>query len=180
MARFGNGAQLAEELGISRQAVSKAEKTGRITRAASGLFDLDAAAIQYRLHTDPEQRARSLQQKGGGVEVMDPPVLELPPTSDAARLVREKARREAAEADLAELELREKRGEIMAMSEHRRVLFSLTRAIRDALLQIPSRSAALVAAEISQPQCQAILDAEMRKVLQQLAAWQPDAEPGCD
>lgn len=181
MARWGRGTQLAAELGITRQAVSKAEKSGRITRAANGLFDLDAAGIQYRLHTDPEQQARSLQQRQADVEVLDRPVgLELPGGSPAERLVREKARREAAEADLAEIELAEKRGETMAMSEHKRVLFALARSVRDALLQIPSRTAALVAVESSQAACQGILDAEIRKVLEQLAAWKPESPADVD
>jgi 16S rRNA G1207 methylase RsmC len=179
MARWGTGADLARDLKITRQAVSKAEKSGRISRAASGMFDLDAAAIQYRLHTDPEQQARSMQQRSdGGTEVLDPPAVEL--RGDAAALIAAKARREQAEAQLAELELAEKRGEIMAVGEHKRVLFALARTVRDAVLQISSRSAALVAATDDRQQCQAILDAEVRKVLEQLAAWRPadDAQRG--
>jgi 16S rRNA G1207 methylase RsmC len=179
MARWGTGADLARELKITRQAVSKAEKAGRISRAASGMFDLDAARIQYQLHTDPDQQSRSLQQRSdGGTEVLDPPAVEL--RGDAAALIAAKARREQAEAQLAELELAEKRGEIMAVGEHKRVLFALARTVRDAVLQIPARSAALVAATDDRQQCQAILDAEVRKVLEQLAAWRPadDAQRG--
>lgn len=179
MARWGTGADLARELKITRQAVSKAEKAGRISRAASGMFDLDAARIQYQLHTDPEQQARSMQQRSdGGTEVLDPPAVEL--RGDAAALIAAKARREQAEAQLAELELAEKRGEIMAVGEHKRVLFALARTVRDAVLQISSRSAALVAATDDRQQCQAILDAEVRKVLDQLVAWRPadDAQRG--
>jgi len=181
MARWGTGADLARELKITRQAVSKAEKAGRISRAASGMFDLDAARIQYQLHTDPEQQSRSLQQRsdgGAATEVLDPPAVEL--RGDAAALIAAKARREQAEAQLAELELAEKRGEIMAVGEHKRVLFALARTVRDAVLQISSRSAALVAATDDRQQCQAILDAEVRKVLEQLAAWRPadDAQRG--
>jgi phage terminase Nu1 subunit (DNA packaging protein) len=176
MARWGTGADLARELNISRQAVSKAEKSGRISRSGNGMFDLEAAGIQYRLHTDPEQQARSLQQRGHDVEVMDPPAVEL--RGDAQALIAAKARREQAEAQLAELELAEKRGEIMAVGEHRRVLFALCRAIRDAVLQISARSSAMLAAAGDQAQCQAILDAEVRKVLEQLETWRPNAEPG--
>jgi phage terminase Nu1 subunit (DNA packaging protein) len=88
---------------------------------------------------------------------------------DAAALIAAKARREAAEAQLAELELAEKRGEIMAVGEHKRVLFAVSRAVRDALLQIPVRAAALLAAESSNQGCQSILDGEIHKALQQLA-----------
>ena len=175
MARWGTGAELARELNITRQAVSKAEKSGRISRSGNGMFDLEAAAIQYRLHTDPDQQARALQQRGPEVEVMDPPVMEL--RGDAQALIAAKARREQAEAQLAELELAEKRGEIMALGEHRRIVFALCRAVRDAVLQISARSSAMLAATDDQAQCQALLDDEVRKVLEQLAAWRPDAEP---
>lgn len=178
MARYGSGADLARELGISRQAVSKAEKSGRISRAASGLFDLDAAAIQYRLHTDPEQQARSLQQRSGGTEVLDPPAVEV--RGDAAALISAKARREQAEAQLAEMKLAEAMGSAMNIAEHKRVIFALGRAVTDALLQMPSRLGAVVAAESNQLQCQALIEAEVRKVLEQLARWRPDADPSTD
>lgn len=164
-----NGSRLAKELGLSRAAISKAEKSGRIARAGNGLFDLVAAKIQYRLHTDPEQQLRSLQQRPHKAEqeiVIPERPMEF--AGDAAALVAAKARREAAEAALAELELAEKRGETLSMKDHKRIVFALARGLRDALLQIPSRAAALVAAENSQTACQRILEAEIRAVLQQL------------
>lgn len=166
MPRFGNGADLARELGITRQAVSKAEKAGRISRAANGDFDLDAARIQYRLHTDPEQQLRSLQQERSapaGVAVLERPVLEF--EGDAKALVAAKARREAAEAQLAELELAEKRGEIILSSDHKRVVFALCRSICDALMPLADRMAPLVAAESDPAKVHAIITGEVRQVL---------------
>jgi hypothetical protein len=174
-----NGAKLADELGITRQAVHKAEKSGRIMRAANGLFNLEAAKIQYRMNTDPEQQMRSLQQRP------EKPVAELVVpdrpmefAGDAQALVAAKARREAAEADLAELELAEKRGQIMSVADHKRIVFALARAVRDALLQVPSRAAALLAAESDQRACQRIVEAEIRAVLQQLMQVEQPVEAG--
>ena len=172
--RYGGAKQLADALGVTRQAVYKAEKTGRIARSANGMFDLDACAIQWARNTDPEQQARSLAQRGSDVEVMDPPAVEL--RGDAQALIAAKARREAAEAQLAELELAEKRGEIMAVGEHKRVLFALCRAIRDAMLQIPARASAQCAASNDQAQVQSLLDVEVRQALEQLKQWRPDAD----
>lgn len=184
--RWGSGSELARELGITRQGVHKAEKSGRITRAANGLFDLDAARIQFRLHTDPEQQLRSIQQRpetpttfgvggsqagasaAGGATDIVVPERGVEFTGDAAALVAAKARREAAEADLAELELAEKRGAIMSSADHRAIVFRIARTLRDALLQVPARTAALLAAESDQAACQRILEAEIRAVLQQL------------
>ncbi|MEY2653098.1 MAG: hypothetical protein RLZZ524_125 [Pseudomonadota bacterium] len=178
MPRFGNGADLARELGITRQAVSKAEKSGRISRMADGRFDLDAAAIQYRLHTDPEQQIRSMQQARPyaeaqaaqhGVAVLDaPPQMEF--TGSAADLLRAKAKREHAEAQLAELELAEKRGEIILAADHKRVIFRLCRSIRDALVPIPDRMAPVVAAEDDPAKVHAELSREIRQVLEALSA----------
>jgi phage terminase Nu1 subunit (DNA packaging protein) len=98
----------------------------------------------------------------------------------AARLIREKARREAAEADLAEIELMEKRSEIIPIGEHRRVLFSVGRTVRDGLRQIPSRISAQMAAESDQHACQSIIEAEIRNVLCQLAKWGQDVDARAD
>jgi hypothetical protein len=182
MPRFGNGADLARELGITRQAVSKAEKAGRISRAANGDFDLDAAKIQYRLHTDPEQQLRSLQQERSapaGVAVLEPPVLQF--EGDAKALVAAKARREAAEAQIAELELAEKRGEIILNADHKRVIFALCRSICDALMPLADRMAPLVAAESDPAKVHAIITGEVRQVLMTLRdTREPVAEPVTD
>jgi hypothetical protein len=170
MPRFGSGSDLARELGITRQAVSKAEKAGRISRAANGDFDLDAARIQYRLHTDPEQQLRSLQQERStpaGVAVLERPSYEF--EGDAKALVAAKARREQAEAQIAELELAEKRGEIIANADHKRVVFALCRSICDALMPLADRITPLVAAESEPAKVHAVITAEIRQVLRMLA-----------
>lgn len=167
MPRWGTGADLARELGLSRQAVSKAEKSGRISKSANDKFDLDAAKIQYRLHTDPEQQIKSLQQRS---EILIPDRAGEFTGGDAASLIAAKARREAAEAELSELELAEKRGQVMSVADHRRIIFVMARSMRDALLQIPSRSGSLLAAEGDATACRRIVEAEIRTALQQIAA----------
>ncbi len=168
MARWGTGVDVARELGVSRQAISKAEKSGRLSRAANGMFDIDAAKIQYKLHTDPEQQLRSLQQKQSGEIAVVDRGLGLSEGGDAAALIAAKARRESAEAELAELELAEKRGQIMSVADHRRIIFVMARAMRDALLQIPSRSASILAAEGDATACRRIVEAEIRTAMRQL------------
>lgn len=173
-----NGAKLAAELGITRQAVHKAERSGRIARGANGLFDLDWTKSQYRKNTDPEQQMRSFQQRPE-TPIAELVVAERPPmefAGDAQALVAAKARREAAEADLAELELAEKRGQIMAVLDHRKIMFEFARRVRDSIMQVPSRSAPLVAAEGDQRTCQRIIEGEIRAVLQQLSQVEPPAE----
>ena len=133
MPRFGNGANLARELGISRQAVSKAEKSGRISRTADGRFDLDAAAIQYGLHTDHEQQRRALAQHGqGATRATSEPLVG----SDW------RIRRERAETEQAEIELAQLKGTLGTISgissQARRAAY----AINSGLEQFPDRIAA--------------------------------------
>lgn len=122
MPRFGNGAQLARELGVTRQAVSKREKQGALTRAANGKFDLDAAAIQYRLHTDPEQQRRALAQNIR-------PRMPAPAVGTAGDDSDWTGRRLRAEARLAELQLQEREGSLVARAEvergAKRIAFTL-------------------------------------------------------
>lgn len=99
MPREGSGADLARELGISRQAVHAAEKSGRVSRMASGKFDLDAARIQYNLHTDPEQQRRALAKQSNGATT----ALATPMGAEDWRIRRERAETERAEVELARI-----------------------------------------------------------------------------
>jgi phage terminase Nu1 subunit (DNA packaging protein) len=201
-ARYGSGADLARALGITRQAVSKAEQSGRISRSANGQFDLDAAAIQYRLHTDPEQQLRSLQQRGAEVTVLDrpgpsaaafdlaaraahaaaqstaglPALPDIPGMDAAGRLMVAKARREQAEAELAEIELSKAHGSLLDAGDVKRATFALARSVRDALLAVPDRLAAQLAAEADAAVCRRMLADELRQVLAQLTVL-PAEEP---
>lgn len=135
MARFGTGADLARALGVTRQAVSKAEKDGRITRAASGKFDLDAAAIQFGLHTDVEQQRRANAQK-----LVPPP--ELPAGAVVPEDTNWNVRRSRAEALRAELELQELQGVLVRRDVQEREGRTLASSIVLQLESIPDRIAA--------------------------------------
>jgi len=134
MARFGSGAELARQLGVTRQAVNKREKAGDLTRAANGKFDLDAAAIQYRLHTDPEQQRRALAQNlrlpGAQMDQPDPESRDW------------HARRLRAEARLAELELQEREGSLVKRDEVQRSARRIASTLVALLAPVADRIAA--------------------------------------
>jgi phage terminase Nu1 subunit (DNA packaging protein) len=159
--RYGTGADLARELGISRQAVSKAEQTGRISRTADGKFDLDAARIQYGLHTNVEQRRRSLAQKGNGATTAIPEPLS---TSEW------RLRRERAEAERAELET----GKLKSTLATTETIESRARragyAINGNLDQVPDRVAAECGADDAQRRkIRQVLQREMDRLRQEVA-----------
>ena len=79
-----------------------------------------------------------------------------------------RARREAAEAELAELKLAELQGQLVRADEWAAALARRAAAFREGMLQIPARLAAQLAAETDEARVHALLDAELRQVLLQL------------
>ena len=78
-------------------------------------------------------------------------------------------RREAADAELAELRLAEEKGDLIRIEAVKGALGVLFASTRDALLQIPARLAALLAAESVPAAVQNLLHTEIHQALQQLA-----------
>jgi hypothetical protein len=134
-ARFGSGSDLARLLGISRQAVHQAVKSGRITRSDNGQFDLDAAAIQYRMHTDPDQSRRGLAKQRVPAEPA-PAAGAVPPVEDW------RSRQARADALTAELNLQKLSGELVERSEVERELGRRLAAMQVQFDALPDRAAA--------------------------------------
>lgn len=86
-------------------------------------------------------------------------------THDQAR-----TRREIAEANLAELKLAELRGDVIRATDVRAAHSRRLAALRESLLQVPSRLAAVLAAEADMQRVHDHLQAEMLHVLEHLAA----------
>jgi hypothetical protein len=89
------------------------------------------------------------------------PMAALGESHDEAR-----TRREIAEADLAELKLRELRGDLLRREVVERIVGEQAAKTREAVLQIKSRLAPLLAAESDALKVAAMLDAELRASLQ--------------
>jgi Zn-dependent protease with chaperone function len=79
-----------------------------------------------------------------------------------------RARREEAEAELAELKLSEQRGELVRAADVRAAYAKKAAALREALLQIPARLAAVLAAETDHSKCHDTLQLELHQVLAQV------------
>lgn len=78
-----------------------------------------------------------------------------------------RARREAAEAGLAELKVQQQMGTLVEAAAVRAEFARQTSAVRDGLLNIPARLAPVLAAETSVGKVQTLLDTEIRAVLAQ-------------
>lgn len=78
------------------------------------------------------------------------------------------AKREVHNANLAELEERKARGELVHVAEVRQQAVQAARAVREAMLALPSRLSAILA-EQPEPIVRKRLDTEIRKMLETIA-----------
>jgi len=72
-------------------------------------------------------------------------------------------------ANREELRNRKMTGELVSREAITKEWFTLSRQVRDALVNIPARIAGLVAAEKNQDKCFAIIEREIRQALEGLA-----------
>lgn len=86
------------------------------------------------------------------------------------------ARLTRAQADLTELKLRVRSGELVSRQAVEGEWFKITRALRDNYQNLPSRSAGSVAAERDQHRCNEILSAEVHQILEGLTHGVQDTD----
>lgn len=141
-----NQSYLADALGLSQSAISKAISRGMPSD------DVEAARAWRAANVRP--RADSVNDAVPGA-----------PDYHAAR-----ARREAAEATIAELRQAELEGLLIRVDAVRSVAASTLAATREALLQIPSRMASVLASESSAARVHELLQDEIHQALSQLAS----------
>lgn len=119
-------AEAARQVGISRQAASKARQAGRLVTDDGGMVDPEHAAAVLG-----KRRGRRVQ-----------PV----PAMAAERLRAERLKNE-----LRELELAKARGELLPADDVRRALEAVNLAVRDRLRAIPMSIAAVVVEAAHKP-----------------------------
>lgn len=89
--------------------------------------------------------------------------------STSSRLADQRLRREQAEADLAELKLGELRQQLVRVDDVRTAHARRLVGLREALLQLPSRLSALLAAEADPARVHELLATEIHQTLEQAA-----------
>jgi len=164
----------AETVGISRQSAYEAVKRCEIP-VTDGQVDADYATHLYRKNT--RQRAngnRSASPAGGaqpagvagagGAGGTEPPPKASVPGYDSSR-----ARREAAEAAKAELQLAELAGKFLLKSDVDSAVFEIARALRDGLMNCARRIAADVAVLGNADDCENVIEREHRLLLESMA-----------
>ena len=150
--------EYARRRGCTEGAVRRAVRDGRIA-LFDGKVDPVAADAQWQRNTRP---------RAGSAPTSEPSRPGLAPereSDEGGDYWASKARRESAEADLAELKLAEQRGELVRAAAMRAAHAKRLAGLRESLLQIPMRLAAVLAAETSQAVCHDKLQAEIHGVL---------------
>jgi hypothetical protein len=165
-------AEWAKIVGISRQSAYDAVKRCEIP-VTDGQVDPDYATHLYGKNTRqrangnrPDSLANAAQPvgaAGGGGKGGTEPKAKVP-GYDSSR-----ARREAAEAEIAEIKLAEQAGKFLVRSDVDSCVFEVARAMRDGLMNCARRIAADVAPLMTADECEAAIDREHRALLESLA-----------
>lgn len=151
-------------IGGTHTAVNDAVRGGRIS-LIDGKIDPEVADIQWSEKTDATQQARGAS---GGHAPRPDARLPAPAPGDREGYFATKERRERAEAELAELELRERRRELVRAADVERETFVTHRALRDRFIGVPDRIAPIVAAETDVAKCHEIIASEIRAALREV------------
>lgn len=165
-------AEWAATVGISRQSAYEAVKRCEIP-VTDGKVDPEYASHLYRKNTRqransnrPDPSAPEAQPAGaagsGGTGGAEPKAKI--PGYDSSR-----ARREAAEAAIAELKLAEQAGMFLDKGDVDSCVFEVARALRDGLMNCARRIAADVAPLTTADECEAVIEREHRILLESMA-----------
>ena len=147
-------------------AVHKAIQSGRIRRDERGLIDPDQADAQWVGTTDP---TRGDGRRGISRRPPDPPPTQTAaPAPGAPPYATSRAIREAYAARLAKIEYEERSKSLVEASRVQAEAFRRARDTRDAVLAVPGRLAAILAAESEPSVVETRLTEELRKALEAL------------
>ena len=146
--------EYARHRGSALSTVQKAIRSGRIPKLADGRIDSDAADAAWKQNTTtyapPVTRRADHEEDEGAV-------------FGASQYTKARAVREHYQARLAKIEYEERIGKLVSKDEVQVAAFNKFRQFRDAMLNIPDRVAAMLAAEPDPAKCYEILAAEIRK-----------------
>lgn len=173
--------EYARHRGVVLSAVQYAIKAGRIKvhtdeNGKRGL-DKDEADRDWALNTDPVRQTRGAARQahiGGAPSEPQPEGSELkgrPTFADA------KLQREIANAEMARLDMLERKGKLVSADEVKAESYRVARQVRDSLMNIPERVSAEIAAAFgvsaNEPEVYKILATEIRRALEGLAYGEP-------
>lgn len=135
---------------------------GQLTRRPDGRYDPAVADAQFAEHRHPGRRRRN-----AGADDDEKP----------RDYWTELTRKTKADADLKEMEQRKRAGELVEAAEVQDAAVRAAKAVRDALRNIPTRLAGLLAAETDQHRILVLLTDEIDRSLAALNGHRPPRQP---
>jgi len=155
-------AKWAETLGISRQQGYAAIDRCEIP-VTDGKVDVEYATMLYRRGT--RARAGTKPGKNGASSAS---LENEDPASAGAGYETSRARREAAEAEIAEIKLAELAGKYLLKADVDAAVFGIVRALRDGMTNCALRIAGDVVGLADAGACEAVIEREHRQLLENL------------
>jgi hypothetical protein len=164
----------ARQRGVSDMAVRKAIKSGRIPKEPDGSIDPVKADAAWDRNSNPAQQHKPLQapkpQLQQPIKPSVKPLVQQPssPKTVGPDFQTSRAVKETYAAKMAKLDFEERTKGLISADEVRVSAFNLARRVRDRLLLIPHRLAAILAAEMDADKVEKLLEDELRKALEEL------------
>jgi hypothetical protein len=128
--------------GLSRGAVQKARKNGRLVIFADGSINPAASDARRGATTDPDQQLRSRDGYGAGEGAVSGP-------GDSTSYLKARTALTVYQAQERQLSIQRKKGVLVDRSRAETLVFRLARQERDVWVTWPTRVAALMAAQLS-------------------------------
>ena len=132
----------AAQSGLSRGAVQKARKTGRLVLFADGSINAAASDARRGAMTDPDQKMRSRGGSGSGDGTVSGP-------GDSTSYLKARTALTVYQAQERQLSIQRKKGVLVDRARAETLVFRLARQERDTWVTWPTRVAALMAAQLS-------------------------------
>ena len=133
----------ATRSGLSRGAVQKARKTGRLVLFADGSINAPASDARRRAMTDPDQQMRSRGTSGEAS-----PGAGVSGAGDSTSYLKARTALTVYQAQERQLSIQRKKGVLVDRARAETLVFRLARQERDVSVTWPTRVSALMAAEM--------------------------------
>ena len=182
----------AARVGLSRGAIQKAKASGRLVLHPDGSIDAEASDALRAVATDPSKQRSAPAAVSAPVQPKLKPVpeaavaavgdtlreqgLAVPPVGGGTTFLQAKTANEVLKAQERRIRLQKLKGELIERARALALVFRLAREVRDAWVNWPARSSALLAAELGvEPAAmQKALEKHVRAHLDELAEVRPD------
>jgi len=162
-------AELARQLGVSRQAIGDLVKRGVLSEDKDGLIDVELARVALANRVHPGSKTAQAIAAGAPAAVPTPATAS---ANDEEQQITSyhvaKTLNETAQARMNQLKLREMQGDLIRVDAVRSTLASAIASTREALMQIPARLSPVIAPETDQAKVHDLLHTELVQVLDHL------------